>query len=87
VVDERQPLDGEDRGDILIVDREQIVAVRLLSAEGEIRRTATDHGVRAVETADDELLVNLMSASDIRHSADLGGHPNPAFNRHLKSHN
>ena len=56
-----------DGGDVLVVDGQEIVAVLVLAAEGEIRRSAVDDRVVRVEAADDEFMVNLMTESDAAH--------------------
>jgi len=68
MVDQQQRLDGEYGCDVAVVDRQQIVAVCRLATGRQIRRAAENHGIVAVEPADDELVVNLVpDAADVRH--------------------
>src|SRR5207249_3482081 len=53
--------DGERRGDIGVVDREQVIAIRRFSARRQVRGAAIHYWITAVQAADHELVVNLVS--------------------------
>ena len=68
MVDERQSFDGEHGRYITVTNRDEVVAVYLLPAEGEVGRPAIDNRVLTVEPAHNEFVVHLMTeAADIRH--------------------
>src|ERR1700704_1617499 len=67
VVDQRQRLERKHGRDVAVVDLDQVVAVLLFTTEREIRRSAVDDGIGAVESADDELVVDLVVAADAWH--------------------
>ena len=50
------------------VDLDEVVAVDLFACESEVGRAAVHDGVLAVESADNELVVDLVTAPD---SGDL----------------
>src|SRR6476661_4064477 len=67
VIDQRQRFDSEDGGNVLVADRQQIVAVILLTPRRKIGRTAKHHLIRSVKPAHDELGMNLvLDAADVR---------------------
>ena len=52
---------GENGGDIRVVNFKEIVAVRSLSAGGEVGRPAIDHPVRPNHAAHYKFVVDLMA--------------------------
>src|ERR1051325_6358914 len=61
VVHERQRLEREDRRDVWVVNRDQVVAIYLLTRQREVRRATVHHRILAVESANDELVMHLVS--------------------------
>src|SRR5215467_15067001 len=61
VINEPQGLDGERRGYIGVVDREQVIAIRSFAARRQVGGAAIDHWITAVQAADHEFIVNLVS--------------------------
>jgi hypothetical protein len=64
VIDESQGLDRKGRGDVRVVDCDEIVAIEMFSAVGEVRRAKIDHGAGSIKAADDELVMDLVPQAD-----------------------
>src|SRR2546421_12782037 len=65
VVDQLDRLDRVLDREVPVVDREQVVSVRLLAARGEVRRAREDGRVLVVEVDDDELVVDHLAGAAV----------------------
>src|SRR5262245_54378582 len=61
VVNKSQGLDSERGGYIGVADREEVIAIGGFAARRQVRGAAIDHRIIAVQAADHELVVNLVS--------------------------
>ena len=73
VIDQAERFDGEDGRHVAVVDGDQVVAVLLLAAERQVRRSAVHDRVGRVEPADDELVVDLVAEAETPGTWSKGG--------------
>src|SRR5207247_4623905 len=53
--------DGESGGDVLVFYADEVIAVLLFAAEGQIRGTAPNTGRRTIEIRDDEFMMDSVA--------------------------
>lgn len=61
MVDEEERFDGKSRGNVSVVDLKEIVAIGLFAASGEIGGSAVNDGIGAVQTTDNEFVMNFVA--------------------------